>query len=369
MRITLTAPVLEGGIGQNLVNLAASWRERGIEVDLILDHRREALMPDIPSGMTVIESGGSHALFKAPWLARYLRRRAPAVILTPVPRHTAWALRARRLSRVPVVVAANVHQDYLACGERLRPGKRRRRDAQLSRDYRRCDAVIPVSRGVARSFSRLTGIDEARLTPIPNPVLTPALAARAREPVDHPWFGDGGPPIVIWVGRLEYQKNVDLLIEAFGRLRADTPCRLAIVGTGAEEASLMALARASPQRDSIAFLGHQANPYRFIGRSAVLALCSRWEGFGNVLVEAMALGTAVVSTACPSGPDEILDDGRLGPLVPVGDAAALAAGIRQCLLSPVPPATLIAAAQHYRADLVAGRYLELFSVLARGAAT
>lgn len=359
MRLTLTAPVLEGGIGRNLVNLAAIWCDRGIEVDLIVDRRREALMPDIHPAVTVFESGGSHPLAKAPWLAFYLRRRVPAGMLTPVPRHTVWALRARRIARMQAAIVANVHEDYSVPLQLMRPHKRKRRIALL-RSYRRCDAIVPVSRGAAQSFARLTGLPEERLTPIPNPVVTPSLAARAGEPVNHPWFEDRSVPVVTWAGRLEYQKHVGLLLEAFERVRASFSCRLAILGTGTEEPALRARAQASPYHEDIAFFGHQDNPYRFIARSAALVLCSRWEGFGNVLVEAMALGIAVVSTDCPSGPAEILENGRLGPLVPVDDAEALAAGIHRCLSSPIPAAVLIEAAQRYRSDIVAERYLELF---------
>lgn len=359
MRITLTAPLLEGGIGRVLVNLAAGLCERGIEVDLIVDHRRETLMPEVHPKVVVFQSNGSHPLFKALWLVNYLRRRLPTGILTSVPRHTVWALWARRLSRVPVVIVANVHEDYSASLNVARPGKRRRRVALLRRNYPHCDAIVPVSHGTAQAFSRLTGIPEEKLVSIPNPIVTSMLSVKANEPVEHPWFGETGTPIVIWVGRLEYQKNVGLLIEAFDRLRAAVVCRLAIVGSGSEEKKLMEQADTSPYRGDIVFLGHQDNPYSFISRSSVLALSSRWEGLPTVLVEAMALGTAVVSTDCPSGPAEILDQGRLGPLVPIGDAEALASGIKQCLLQPVPPAVLIAAAQRYRSDIIVDQYLEL----------
>lgn len=361
MRITLTTPSLDGGIGRNLVNLAASWCDLGIGVDLVMDHRRGALLSELPAAVTVFESGGSHPLLKAPWLARYLRRRLPAGILTPVPRHAVWALRARRLGHAPVTVIANVHNNYVMTLQAVRPKKRLSRIALLRKYYPRCDAIVPVSRGAAHAFSQLTGIPEDQLTPLPNPVITPALLAQAEDPVEHPWFNDASSPIILWVGRLEPAKNIGLLIDAFGHLRArlGLECRLAIIGTGSEETMLAGRVHASPYRESIALLGYQNNPYRFMRRAAALALCSNWEGFGNVLAEAMALGTPVVSVDCPSGPAEILENGRWGPLVPVNDATALAKGIEQCLLEPVAPADLIAAAQRYRSDIVARRYLQL----------
>jgi glycosyltransferase involved in cell wall biosynthesis len=359
MRITLTTPALDGGIGRNLINLAAAWLDAGIEIDLLIDHRRDTDMSGLPAEVTVLESGGSHPISGIPWLVRYLRRRRPAGILTPVPRHTLWALRAKLISRVPASVVANVHNNYLMTLNTMRPSKQRSRLRLLRRHYPRCNAIVPVSRGAARAFAQLTGIPQDRLTPIPNPVVIPSLLARAAQPVDHPWFDQQSIPVVIWVGRLEPPKNVGLLLDAFDLLRAHIRCRLAIVGRGSEESALKIRAQASPYHDDIAFLGYQDNPYRFIRCSTVLALSSNWEGFGNVLVEAMALGIPAVSTNCPSGPAEILEDGRLGPLIPVGDAAAMAEGIKRCLHDPIPPAVLIDAAQQYRSDRVAQRYLEL----------
>lgn len=361
MRVALTVPALDGGIGRNLVNLASCWRDMGIEVDLIVDHRCPTEPPDIPAGVTVIESGGSHPVARLPWLVRYLRRRRPAGILTPVARHTVWALRARTCSRVPVAVVANVHNDYRMTLQALRPGKRRSRITALRRYYPRCDAIVAVSQGVARSFSQLTGIPESRLSVIPNPIVSPSMTVLSEPSPGHPWFDAPDIPVIIWVGRMEAQKNAVLLIEAFEQLRTATECRLAFVGTGSEQSRLIERARASPYGDAIAFLGHQKNPYSFIRRSSVLALSSNWEGFGNVLVEAMALGIPVVSTDCPSGPAEILESGRWGPLTPPDDAAALAAGIRQCLEQPLAPAVLREAAQRYRSDVVARRYLHLLS--------
>ncbi len=361
--VTLTAPVMEGGIGRNLLNLAHALLECGVDVDLVVDIRRGHYLGELRPEVTVLESGGSHAFTGVPWLARYLRRRRPEGLLTPVPRHTVWALRARSLSRVPVRVIANVHNNYAMTLTAMKPRKRCRRIATMRRHYPRCDAMVPVSRGAADAFANVTGIPVAQLTVLPNPVLTADLQARASEPVDHAWFNDDArSPVFISVGRLEHQKNLPLLLHAFDLLRARLPCRLVIIGDGSQRHDIERRIKQSPHAGDILLLGHQDNPHRFVARAATLVLASRWEGFGNVLVEAMALGIPVVATDCPSGPAEILEHGRYGPLVPVDDAEALAEGMHQCLRAPVEAAVLIGAVGRYRADVIARRYLEAFGL-------
>lgn len=357
-RVTLTVPILDGGIGRNLINLSTSWLRSGVSVDLVVDQEDGPYLELLPSEVRIFQSGGSHPISGVPWLAAYLRRRRPLGILVPVPRHVAWALRARRLARIPLNIVANVHTNYEMEVRRLGTKKRQRRITQLTRNYPRCDAIVPVSQGAAAAFSKLTGISQRQLITIPNPVVSTSLLQDAKEEVDHPWFKDA-IPIIIWAGRLSPEKNVELLIEAFEMVRATRPCRLVLIGSGPEKETLQQRVASSEFQQDIAFLGHQNNPHRFIRRAAVLALSSHHEGLGNILIEAMALGTPVVSVNCPSGPAEILEDGYWGPLVPTGDMTAFAKGLQKCLDEPLPLATLQAAAARYSVDPIATRYLEL----------
>ena len=361
MRITITTPALAGGIGRNLVNLAQAWVNDGVEVDLIIDATCDTQTEGLPASVRTYVSGGSHPVAKLPWLVSYLRKRRPLGVLTPVPRHTQWALRSRWLSRVPTNIVANVHNDYQQTIQDLKAKKQRSRIALLKRYYPHCDAIVPVSQGAAKSFSLVTGIPENRLNVIPNPVVTEAMQLAAKESVEHEWFLNKTLPIVIWVGRIEHQKNLDLLIDAYDLLKRNIDCRLALVGSGSEEAQLKTRIDRSPHRNSIELLGFQKNPYRFISKSSVLALTSRWEGFGNVLVEAMALGVPVVSVVYAGGAAEILENGKIGPLVPMDDPPALAEGLAQCLLQPTDSDILINHAQKYRADVIARQYLQLLT--------
>jgi glycosyltransferase involved in cell wall biosynthesis len=164
-----------------------------------------------------------------------------------------------------------------------------------------------------------------------NPVITPELFARAEEPLDHPWFRPGEPPVVLGVGRLTQAKDFPTLIRAFALVRKERPARLMILGEGEERPKLEALVRELRLEEDVALPGFVDNPYKYMKRAAVFVLSSRWEGFGIVLVEAMALGTPVVATDCPSGPAEILENGKWGRLVPPGDPEALAKAILDTL--------------------------------------
>jgi glycosyltransferase involved in cell wall biosynthesis len=225
------------------------------------------------------------------------------------------------------------------------------------RAYRHAAAVVAVSRGVADHLTSRVGLAADRVVVIHNPIVFPGLTERAAVPLAEPWYGAGAPPVILGIGRLEPQKDFATLIRAVALLRRERPVRLRILGEGPLRADLEAQVRAAGLEDAVQLPGFCANPFAEMRQAAVVVLSSIFEGFGNVLVEAMACGTAVVSTDCPSGPAEILEGGRLGPLVPVGDAEALAAAIGATLDCPPDPAALRARAEDFAVDQVVERYL------------
>jgi glycosyltransferase involved in cell wall biosynthesis len=171
---------------------------------------------------------------------------------------------------------------------------------------------------------------------IHNPVVTPELFRQVREPVDHPWFAAGMPPVVLAVGRLTWEKDFPTLIRAFAAVRRQRDARLLILGEGPERDALAALvAQLGLERD-VQLPGWARNPHAFMARAGVFVLSSVSEGLPTVLIEALAAAVPVVATDCVSGPREILQDGRLGPLVPPGDPDALATAIHRQLAEPRP---------------------------------
>jgi glycosyltransferase involved in cell wall biosynthesis len=188
-----------------------------------------------------------------------------------------------------------------------------------------------------------------------NPVITPAMLAHSNQPPDHSWFTPDQPPVILGVGRLTRQKDFATLVRAFAEVRRCRQSRLMILGEGEEQRRLEVLARELGVADDVAVPGFRENVMSYLAASELFVLSSAWEGLPTVLIEALAAGTRVVSTDCPSGPREILQDGRLGALVPVGDAPALARAIMSALDQPrdmaapdaLVPFTRDAAVDHY----------------------
>ena len=208
----------------------------------------------------------------------------------------------------------------------------------------------------------LLGRSREAVPVVHNPAVGPGFAERMGETAEHPWFRDGGGAVILAAGRLARQKDYPTLLRAFAQVARQRHVRLMILGEGEEKRTLEKLASELAITNRVAMPGFVANPYPWMKQARVFVLSSRWEGFGNVIAEALACGTPVVSTDCPSGPREILRGGRLGALVPVGDAAALGDAIAAALVrpAPVPPD----AVDPYRTEAVVAAYRELIERIA-----
>jgi glycosyltransferase involved in cell wall biosynthesis len=183
-------------------------------------------------------------------------------------------------------------------------------------------------------MARTSGLPRERIAVVYNPVITPAMMAQAAQSPNHPWFAPGEPPVILGAGRLTRQKDFFTLLRAFAEVRRCRTARLMIVGEGEDRPALEALARDLGVADDVSLPGFQENAMAYMARSAVFVLSSAWEGLPTVLIEALAAGTRVISTDCPSGPREILQDGSLGTLVPVAAPAELASAILRALEQP-----------------------------------
>jgi glycosyltransferase involved in cell wall biosynthesis len=201
--------------------------------------------------------------------------------------------------------------------------------------YPWADGIVSVSQGVAEDLAKVTKLPKKRINLIYNPVITPELFVKAREKLNHPWFQPGEPPVILAVGRLHLQKDYPTLLRAFLRVRQLRRCRLVILGEGPEKDNLSNLINELGLQADVAMLGFVDNPYAYMKSSAAFVLSSAWEGFGNVIAEALAVGTPVVSTNCESGPAEILANGKYGELTPVGDAKAMTEAIDRVLAGKI----------------------------------
>ncbi len=350
-----------GGAERVTIHLAEALAERGWPVDLVVCRGRGPLTAEVPATVRLVELGATRLMASLPALVRYWRRARPRAVLAALSPANCLAVAARRLARVPsrLVVAEHTHSSTATAA--VQSWRARLLPALMRRAYPRADAVVAVSAGVADDLAATLGLPRAAIAVIPNPIITPRLERRCREAPGHPWCQPGAPPLVLAVGRLVAPKDLGTLLRAFARLRASRTARLLILGEGEQRPALVQQARALGVEAAVDLPGAVANPYAYMGRASVLALSSRFEGLPTVLIEALACGTPVVSTACPAGPAEILDHGRWGRLVPVGDAAALATALAATLdEAPAgPPAGVHAHLAGYRAEAAACAYERL----------
>jgi glycosyltransferase involved in cell wall biosynthesis len=194
---------------------------------------------------------------------------------------------------------------------------------------RLADVVVAVSEGVADGLDHLFNIN-SKIKVIHNGLDLEEIEKRGKEEVLHPWFG-GSEPIALAVGRLVNQKGFSYLIEAVRLVNRKTPLRLLIMGEGELREKLQRQSQELGIEDRVDFLGVKRNPFAYMSRCDLFVLSSLYEGLPNVLIEAMAVGLPLVSTNCPYGPSEIIEDGRSGILVPVRDPQAIAEAILRVL--------------------------------------
>lgn len=364
MRLAIFMPSFgDGGVERMLVNLAGGLARLGMRVDFLTRRRDEAYLDLLDPAVRLVETGRSGVFDVQPFMLRYLREARPEFILCGKDRAGRAALLARRISGVPFQL---VMRPGTTVSERVakRGALKRWRAYRLIRGtYRAAAAVVGNSEGVVADIAAIAHLPAERLHLIRNPVVTPELNARAAEPLAYPWFAEGAPPVILGLGGLRTQKGFDVLLAAFARLRQTRPCRLLILGEGRLRGALEERATALGVVDDFALPGFDPNPYRYLARAGLFVLSSRWEGSPNALTEALAMGCPVVSTDCPSGPREILQGGKVAPLVPVDDVAALADAMAAVLTAPGDPATRRAAVSEYTVETCARRYLALFEQL------
>jgi len=348
-----------GGAERVGLNLANWFAEKGFRSDLVLVQRRGSLIGQITSGVRVIDLAQTRAARAILPFRRYvLNERPNAVLAINFEVNVAAGLALIGVKPKPTLIMS-VHCPpsfyfRLASWPWVKAMMIASKFACRYSDY-----LVAVSGGVALEVRSLGWLPSERIILIPNPVLDGRLAVSAKSKSEHPWLGSHEIPVVISAGRLTPEKNFGLLIEAFQRVLADRAARLLILGEGACRTELEGKIAQAGLADAVELFGYASNPYPYIREADVFALSSDYEGFGNVLVEAMAVGTPIVSTDAPHGPREILENGKWGRLVSTGNADALAAAILESLDAPRGSAQ--ARVREFTVEASGGRYLELMT--------
>lgn len=359
--------LLGGGAQRTMLNLAAAMPRDRWQVELALGG------PDGPARAWIDAALPTHALGAdrlrdALWpLTRLIRARKPHVVLSTMLDANVVAYAAKRLSRVKCGLALRETNSQRA---RTDLGRARLRLARFA--YRRADCVIALSEGVRRELVADLALDPARTVTIGNPVAVAsiAVAAEAARRNPPPWMGTSlrAAPTVVAIGRLHRQKGFDVLLEAFA-VHAPAAAQLIILGEGELRADLGAQAARLGIAARVALPGFVADPIAYLAHADAFVLSSRWEGFGHVLIEAMAAQTPVIATDCPHGPADFMHHDENGLLVPTEDAERLGAALARVLTDSALADRLAAAgvltAQRYEAARIAEIYADTLSKIAR----
>ena len=399
-RVAVLSPTLAGGGAERkALFIASGLLERGHEVDILV-HRLVCHYPDeVPRRVRLFylsnrSDGETRSLLdrlavvpqplfpeRTPWRARFPRaalvckvrgKQLPLLMSTRPPRWAAGiaayvdreqpsALLAMNVLAVTAttMAASLIHRPTRIVGTLHDVLRSERLHRRARRSYPFADSAVGISRGITAELEGIPGMARDRIHTIYNPVVSTDLDRKARESPRHPWFDDRPCPVILAIGRMKKVKDFSTLLRAFARLLDRRPARLIVLGEGRLRPSLVSLARELGIADHVDIPGFKENPYAFLAKADLFVLSSRYEALPTVLIEAMACGCPVVSTDCPLGPREILEDGRLGPLVPVGDTEALAAAMARVLDEPPSRDPLRERASFFSVERAVDRYEQL----------
>ncbi len=350
----------DGGVEKMVNHLLHGMVAAGADVDVLLLKAHGGHVEAIPEGVRTIRLDAATSMLALPALCRYLRCVRPRALLAAKDRAGRVALLARRLTGVPtrVVLRMGMHLSGSLTGKtRLQKAARY---WPVRRLYPWADAIVTVADSVADDLARIGGIPRDRFVTIANPTIPPDLDELAARKTGHPWLDEPGDvPVILAAGRCKAQKDFPTLLRAFALVHARRPARLIVLGDGPDRSALLALRDELGLSDAADFPGFDPNPYAWMRAADLFVLSSRFEGSPNVLTEAMALGTRVAATDCPGGARALLDDGRLGPLAPVGDAPALAEAMERALDDPADPEALRRAVSEYTVARSSQHYLQV----------
>lgn len=358
-RLALFLPSLvAGGAESVMLTLANGFTERGLDVDLVLARGEGPLLSQVSPLVRVVDLRAGRVLTSLPGLVRYLRRERPQALLSTLGHANIIALIAGRLCCLTMRVVIREATTPSAANSHLPRLSSHFYPLLVRRFYPCSAAVVAVSHGVAEDLIGTYGLPRERIHVIYNPVNIHEVQSKAEEPADHPWFAAGKPPVLLGVGRLTAAKDYVTLIRAFSLVRQQRNVRLVIAGEGEERSRLEALIRELGLAADVDLPGFIRNPISLMARARIFILSSNREGLPNALIQAMFVGTPLISTDCLSGPREILQGVQNSCLVPVGNANTLAEAIFSFLDNDIT-ATTPPAAGRFASETVINSYLQL----------
>lgn len=358
--VALFLPSLAGGGAERVfVQLANRFAAMGVSTHLVLAEASGPYLPEVHASVQVIDLravGVTRSLGK---LTGYLRQTRPAALLSALESSNLIAVLATRLSRRSAKSVITIRALPSAADTYVSTARTKLLRWLCRIVFPFADRVIANSYAVADDAANFLRMDRGRFDVIYNPLENEQIERLSQEQAGHEWLDNGDIPVVLAVGRLDVLKGFSDLLRAFSLLANERPCRLVILGEGDEREALNELAgQLGLGEDQMVMPGFVTNPFSWIARADVVVSSSIAEGFPNVILQALACGTPVVSTRSDGGATEILEDGKWGEIVPIGDESQMAAAIGRAIDRPAM-IDLKERARDFDPQLVAERYLHV----------
>lgn len=359
-KIAIFIPSLRGGGAERvMLNLASGLVSKNYSIDLVVVKLEGQYINQIPQNIKVINLNSKRAITSIIPLIKYIKKNEPNVIVSAMGHINIVAIIAKLFMSNKIKVIITEHTTLSLAKKESKNLKEKITIKILKYIYQYSDAIVAVSKDVAKDMSSILNIPLEKINVIYNPIISDDLIKKSMENINESWFYPGEPPVVISVGRLTEAKDFDTLIYAFKKIYEKMKVRLVILGEGEKRSYLEKLIHDMGLDNDVKILGFVENPYSYMKRASVFVLSSKREGLPTVLVEALACGTPVISTDCYSGPREILQNGKLGKLVPVGDVDALANEIIKLLENKVENRMVLNELKDFTFESSVQKYIDL----------
>jgi glycosyltransferase involved in cell wall biosynthesis len=346
-------PTLTGGGAERVIVTLLRHLDRSRFKPLlaVVDLRGAAFRADLPADVELVDLQATRVLYALPSIVRLIWRRRPDVVLSTLG-HLNLALSMVR-TLFPRSVRT-IARESCVVSETLPSSRFPRLWSFLYRRfYRKHDLVVCQSTDMHDDLTRNFAFPAHRSVIIHNPVDLEKIRHSVDARVDHSAFGSG-ETVLVAAGRLEYQKGFDLLIEAMALL-PQARVQIVILGEGPLEAELHSAAQKPALAGRVHFAGFQNNPFAWIAKADAFVLSSRYEGFPNVVLEALACGTPVIATPAPGGVNELLGNRPECVVAAAISAPALADAIQLWLQGPREKVAA-QAVEPYAVQRIVGRY-------------
>ena len=353
-----------GGAERVTLNLANEYCKQGYDVDLVLAHKQGPYLQNVDKDIRIVDLNVSRFWTYILPMVRYFRHEKPDVMLSATTILNLIAILTKLVSFSKTHLVISEHINIISFAKN--GGLQRAKIVQVLMRwlYPRANNIVAVSGGAADGISEFSDIPRDKITTIYNGVIDQHKLDLAQQPLNHPWFDEKRQlPVIVAVGRLQRQKNYEMLLGAFAELLQQSKANLLILGEGELREDLEKLAKKLGIEEYLSLHGFDENPFKYLANADLFVLSSLYEGLPTVLIEALACGCPVVSTNCPSGPEEILNNGEFGRLTPVGNQHLFAKAMIQTLQEQnIDKQRLMDHGRHFNIDNAVVEYAKVLGI-------